>query len=190
MQQPPLATLLGLAAQVADVDAKRVRCRTEVIPPHVLEDGRAGQDLAGVLHEQLEQQELGLRQIDPALVAVDLVGDRVEHHVGEAEDLGVGAVVARTSQQRTDPGLQFAQRERLDQVVVGADIEPLNAIVDRIPSGQHQDRRPVAAARSRRHTSSPSIPGIITSRITRPHVARRRRRRARCGPGQAEFESA
>jgi hypothetical protein len=31
-----------------------------------------------MLHEQLEQQELGARELDPPLAAVDLVGDRVE----------------------------------------------------------------------------------------------------------------
>ena len=55
----------------------------------------------------------------------------------------MGAVVG-AAQQRPQPRLQLAQRERLDQVVVGADVEPLHAVVDRVARGKHQNRRAVA----------------------------------------------
>ena len=135
---------LGLASQVADVDAQGVRGRTEVVTPDVLEDRRARQHLARVLEEQLEQQELRLRELDETLAAVDLVGDRIEDQVGEPQRLGALAIVAHPAQQRPQPCLQLAQRERLDEVVVGADVEPEDTIVDRIARGQHQDRRLVA----------------------------------------------
>src|SRR4051812_10734597 len=41
VQQPRLAALLGLAPQVAHVDAEGVRARAEVVAPHPLEDLRA-----------------------------------------------------------------------------------------------------------------------------------------------------
>ena len=77
------------------------------------------------------------------VAAANLVRDRVEHEVGVAEDLAVGAV-ARAAQQRAQTRLELAQRERLDQVVVGADVESLDPVVDRVARGQHQDRGPVA----------------------------------------------
>ena len=50
-----LAALLGLAAQVAHVDAERVRGRAEVVAPDVLEQLRSAQHHAGVGEEQLQQ---------------------------------------------------------------------------------------------------------------------------------------
>ena len=61
-----LAVRLELAAQVADVDLERVRARPEVVAPHVLEDLRAGEDLARVVHQQFQQQELGAGELDAA----------------------------------------------------------------------------------------------------------------------------
>ena len=52
--------------------------------------------------------------------------------------------LAGPAQQRPQPRLELLERERLDQVVVGADVEPLDAIVDRVAGGEHQDRRAVA----------------------------------------------
>ena len=47
-------------------------------------------------------------------------------------------------QQRAQAREQLAQREGLDQVVVGAGIEAGHAVVDRVARGEHQDRRAVA----------------------------------------------
>ena len=92
-----------------------------------------------MLHEQLEEQELGARELDPALSPVDLVRDRVEDEVAVAQDLALVAV-AGPAEQRPESGLQLAQRERLDQVVVGADVESGDPILDRIASGEHENR--------------------------------------------------
>ncbi len=66
VQQARLAARLGLAAQVAHVDAERVRARAEVVAPDALEDLRARQHLARVLEEQRQQLELGARELEPA----------------------------------------------------------------------------------------------------------------------------
>jgi CRP/FNR family transcriptional regulator, cyclic AMP receptor protein len=47
-------------------------------------------------------------------------------------------------QQGPQPRLQLTQRERLDEIVVGAGVEPLDAIVDRVARGEHQHRRAIA----------------------------------------------
>src|SRR6185437_8480598 len=64
MQQPWLAPGLGLAPQVAHIDAQRVGGGPEVVAPYVLEDRGAREHLAGVAHEELEQQELGAGELD------------------------------------------------------------------------------------------------------------------------------
>ena len=45
------------------------------------------------------------------------------------------------TQQRLDPRQQLRHLERLDQVVVGAQLEADDLVDDLAPRGQHQDRR-------------------------------------------------
>jgi hypothetical protein len=47
-------------------------------------------------------------------------------------------------QQRPHTGEQLLALERLDEVVVGADVQPFDARLQRVAGGQHQDRRVVA----------------------------------------------
>ena len=47
--------------------------------------------------------------------------------------------------ERAQARQQLGERERLRQVVVGAGVEPGDAILDRVARGQHQHRRPDAA---------------------------------------------
>ncbi len=80
-----------------------------------------------------------------------LVRHRVEDEVAVAELLAVAAL-ACAPEQRPQPGLELAQRERLDQVIVGPDVEPLHAVVNGVARGQHQDRSPVSGlAHAARH---------------------------------------
>ena len=44
--------------------------------------------------------------------------------------------------ERAQPREQLLERERLHQVVVGAGVEPFDAIIDCVASRQHQHRRP------------------------------------------------
>ena len=91
--------------------------------------------------EELEQPVFGPRELDAPLAAPHVARGRVQRQVGEAQALGRGLDAA---QQRAQPGEQLAQRERLDEVVVGAGIEARHAIVDRVARGEHQHRRAVA----------------------------------------------
>ena len=60
VDQPRLAVLLELAAQVADVDLERVRARAEVVVPDAVEDHRAGQHLPGLRRNSSSSRNLGL----------------------------------------------------------------------------------------------------------------------------------
>ena len=148
VDQPRLAAGLGLAPQVADVDVERVRGEAEVVAPDALEDDRPRQHLARVEQEQLEQRELGARQLDPLLSARDLARARVELEVGEAERVAARAVVAGTTQQRPHARQQLLERERLGQVVVGAGVEPFDPVLDLRARGQHQHRQPASPGRA------------------------------------------
>src|SRR2546423_7929173 len=136
LDQTGLVAGLGLAPQVSDVDVERVRREAEVVTPHALEDDRPREDLARIHHEELEQRELGARELDRIAVAPHLTRPRVELQVGEAKNL-VGAV-GGPAQQRADPGDELLQGERLRHVVVGARIEPGHPVLDLVAGRQHQ----------------------------------------------------
>ena len=51
-----------------------------------------------------------------------------------------------TAQQRAHAREQLLALERLDEVVVGAGVEPLDARFERVARGQHQDRHVVVLA--------------------------------------------
>ena len=60
-----------------------------------------------------------------------------------AKRSGAGVAVD-PAQQGAQTRSQLAQRERLDEVVVGAGVEALDAIVDRVARGEHEHRGAVA----------------------------------------------
>jgi hypothetical protein len=92
-----------------------------------------------VAHEHLEQLELLRGQRDLRVAAAHPARGRVEHEVADAQ---LGAAVGRpAAHERAQPGQQLAEVERLDQVVVGAGVQPLDAVLDRIAGGEHEDRR-------------------------------------------------
>src|SRR3954471_444702 len=76
-----LAALLGLAAQVADVDVERVRRERDVEAPYALVDHVAREDLLGVAQEQLEQAVLGAGELECAAAARGAERLQVEHEV-------------------------------------------------------------------------------------------------------------
>ena len=128
---------LRLPSQVADENLQRVRCKAQVVAPHALEEGRPGQHLPRMEHEQLEESELSARQVDRAAGTSHLARDRVELEIREVQ----GAVVAGGSpaQQRAQAGEELAERERLDEIVVGARVETVDSVLDRVARRQHQD---------------------------------------------------
>src|SRR3546814_6322036 len=82
----------------------------------------------------------------------------IEHQVGNLEYFR-SDLPAFAPDQRTQAGLEFLDRERLGQVVVGAGAQAGELLVERVARGQHQHRRGLARllaqalARSEEHTS-------------------------------------
>jgi hypothetical protein len=94
-----------------------------------------------VLEEQRQQGELRPRQLDPAAAAPHLARVVVELEVGETARL---TVRLGAPEQGAEARLELPQRERLDQVVVGAGVQAGHPVVDRVAGGQHEHRRAVA----------------------------------------------
>src|SRR3954470_23204237 len=141
MEEPRLAIGFELPSQVGDEDLDRVRDREGVVAPHLVEQLLARDHQALVAHQVLEQLELALRELDPALPARDLVRVGVEHQVADPQRRHPARRAA--AQERAHAREQLLALERLDEVVVGADVEPLHARLERVAGGQDQDRRVV-----------------------------------------------
>src|SRR4051812_6128809 len=105
MEEPRLATGFELPSQVGDEDLDRVRDREGVVTPHLVEQLLAGDHEALVAHQVLEQLELALGELDPAVTARDLVRIRVEHQVADAQRRHPARRAA--AQQRAHPGEQL-----------------------------------------------------------------------------------
>ena len=95
-----------------------------------------------MVHQQLQQQELGAGELDRAAVAGDGVARGVELDPGVLERLPHRAAAA--AQQRPEACAQLFERERLDEVVVGAGVEPFHAVGHRVAGGEHQHRGAIA----------------------------------------------
>ena len=87
----------------------------------------------------LEQVELLGGEPDGRLAPADLVGADVHQDVGVAERASRPRAAA--AEQRPDPGQQLLVGEGLDQVVVGAAVEPAHPVGGGVARGQHQDRQ-------------------------------------------------
>ena len=88
------------------------------------------------------------RAISTSIVVADV------HDVVVVAGLGLA-----TAQDRLHPGDDLAGRERLGDVVVGAQLEAEDAIDLAVAGGEEQHRHACCVARIRRHTSKPSMSG-------------------------------
>ncbi len=136
------AEFLELLAQVADVGLHDVPVATEVVVPDVVEDLRLREDVTRIEHEVAEEVELGRREVDGVAVPAHLVGALVEFEIGEAEDPVVLGLVSGAAQDGMHPGDHLGQREGLRHVVVAADGEAGQLVLQGVARRQEEDRHP------------------------------------------------
>ena len=122
------------------MDGDNVRAVVVVDVPALLQQLVPREHLSRPAHEQLEQRELLRRQLDLGVAAPDALGGGVELQVADFEHGGSFDCSAADDRAQSRP--QLRERERLDQVVVGARVEPVDAIVHRVTSRQEEHRRP------------------------------------------------
>ena len=79
----------------------------------------------------------------------------------------VGYACGRDGEPGEKASAQLGERERLDQIVVGARVQAGDAVIDQVAGGEHQDRRPVAAG-----TKPPAH--LETVRLAHGHVEHNR----------------
>src|SRR3954454_12843327 len=135
-----------LLAQAADVDVECLRRAEPVDVPDLVDEPLAGDDRAGAAHEQREQVELLAGRLDRRAGPRHGPRGRVEADVA---DLDRRVLVGRrgrrggrggAAQDGADAGGDLAGAERLDDVVVGAELEPDHSVGLLAAGGQHDDR--------------------------------------------------
>src|SRR4051812_3788948 len=131
MEESRLATGFELSSQVGHEHLDRVRDRERVIPPDLIEQLLAADHQPLVAHQVLEQLELALGEVDLAVATSDLVGVGVQREVADAQRRH--SARRPSAQQRPHAREQLLALERLDEIVVGADVEALDARFECVP---------------------------------------------------------
>jgi hypothetical protein len=121
---------------------------SEVVgPPDLLKELGTGKGAAGVPGQRDEQIILGGREGERHAVEGGLVAGLVNLERAEHERLGLPecrgrfaplSATARAAQHGAHTGDQFARRERLGQVVVGAHLQPDHAVDLLSAGGEHE----------------------------------------------------
>ena len=111
----------NLAAKPMHMHVDDVAARLEIVVPDAFEQHRPGHDLPGMPHQQLEQLELAMLQLDrPARTAVRA---RVEFEVGDPQHR-IAARAIGPAPERLDPRQHLGEGIRLGQVVVAPGLKP------------------------------------------------------------------
>src|SRR5208337_1169065 len=130
------------AAQVADLHVDDVGLRHELEVPDVLEQHGPRHDLARPAHEILEQLELARQEFDRQASAAHLAVDQVHF---QRADLQPGrARLSAAPHERFDAGAEFANVERLDEIVVAAGLQAADTLVHGRQGADHQNGRRIA----------------------------------------------
>jgi hypothetical protein len=99
-----------------------------------------GSNLRPVQQQELQQLELQRQKLDPALAALHGALQPIESEVAVSQPRLFAAAHRRSPRQGADARAELLHRERLDQVVVAAALQPFHAVADRAHRGEKQHR--------------------------------------------------
>ena len=134
---------VDLLAQTADEDVDRPVAVRLAAAPELLQQLVTGDDPAAVECELVEEAELGRRQVGAAIVDVRLHLERVDPELLDLDRLAARRLLAAQGAAGSCAHArhEFLHRERLHEVVVGADLERVHAVVLGATGRDHDDRR-------------------------------------------------
>src|SRR5690242_13761040 len=147
--------LVDLGAQAADMRFDYAGLRVEMEIPDILEQHGAGDDAALAAHQIFEQAELLRLEVDRLAGAADRPLQQVHLEIGGPQH-GLRLADRRAPQQSRNPRQELRKGERLDQVVIGAGIETLDAVVYARHGGE-KDRRHLVSRRPQHLDDAQSI---------------------------------
>src|SRR6185437_5831620 len=127
---------LQLRAQATHVDVQQIGVAQP--GPYPLGDVRSRQRAACVLHEDFQQGEFPAGEVHVLLLQLDRVTEQIQPHAA----MGNHRLLHRRlpTQQRADVRQKLLEAERLRQVVVRTEVEPLDAILHRVSRAEDQYR--------------------------------------------------
>src|SRR5581483_4259385 len=126
---PQLRAVLERAAQPADVNVDGSLVALEFEPPHALQQDRPRERDAGVACELQQQRELTRLERDAGAVDARFARGFVDFQAAETQRRRKGdRARSRAAREGFDARDHLARRERLDDVVVGADLQADDAI--------------------------------------------------------------
>ena len=106
-----------------------------------------------------QQAKLGRPECYQLFTGADLVTLGFQQNATQLDALGY-AFRLTAAQLCADPGQQFLQGKRLDQVVVGATVQALHAIGDFAARGQHDNGQVVKALLAAQHAQPLQATGV------------------------------
>jgi hypothetical protein len=95
-------------------------------------------------HQLFQNRHFVAREIQRSISYGDIAGHGIEGDVAGGQDRP--QYLARPTQERADASHQFFHGKRFDQIIIGAGVEPPDAIFDAVARGQDQNGQPTAGA--------------------------------------------
>src|SRR5215470_16455279 len=136
-ERGPIGIGLELPSEPQDVRVHRSRGGELFVPPDLVEQAVARDGLTPVLQEVREQVEFLAGEGELTAGLEDLAAATVHAHVAKGQLVRLLAWT-RPPQHRAYAGQQLTQRERLGQVIVGAQLQPAHTI-DFLPARREHD---------------------------------------------------
>src|SRR5262245_19510232 len=143
-QQRLAARGVDLAAEPGDIDVHDIGQRVLAIAPDLVEDAGAREHPAWRAHQQFKNGEFLGGELDLLAASLDLEQIPVEHEIANLHDIRLRGEIARAADQRLDAREQLIEIEGLGEIVVGADAQAFDLVLERVHSGQHENRRVVS----------------------------------------------
>src|SRR5258705_3735737 len=142
MDELHIKRLIDLVAEITNVDIDDVAGELLLLVVEVLPYIRARDDLPGTQREVVQQGVFARGERDRAAAALNCLAEGVDLKVADANnDTGLAM---GTADEGADPRQQFIPVKRLDQIIIGAQIEPFDPVFGCVTSCQAQNRGPIA----------------------------------------------
>ena len=136
-----LGIVAQLGAQILDVTVNRALVTLEVVAEDLLHQLHTVVHATRMTGERGEELELGGGEVDLFALDQDLVAGDIDHQVTEVEHLDLRLIgLMGATEQRAHASNELTRGERLDEVVVGTELEADDAILDLALCGEHDDR--------------------------------------------------
>ena len=130
---------LEFGAERGDVIVYRAGGGECGVTPDDIEESFAGDGLAIGFSEEPEHGELAGGQVQRGAIADGGLSNQVDVNRAESQIVNGFAGCLGTTQQCAHASQQFARTEWFDEIVVGARVEPGNAIFDLALGGEHEN---------------------------------------------------